>query len=214
MLTKREFVKQAAAVVTAAIAVPAVSQAPFDVVVYNDWHPQAQAFAANLSERGVRALAVQHVSDFRPESGRAGAEPVPVSILTYQLVYSRNLQFRISRNRELLFQALIDRSRTLLNLQRVRFWRDFSTSCTAWMPASLAKTNVEQVRMRRVLSASFDPLSRPQLGGGQPGGSEMLRRAGQVSPSERQGECASGSTNTEAADRASVRVIGSIPSLR
>ena len=59
MLTKREFVKQAAAVVTAAIAVPAVSRAPFDVVVYNDWHPQAQAFAADLSERGVRTLAVK-----------------------------------------------------------------------------------------------------------------------------------------------------------
>jgi hypothetical protein len=59
MLTKRDFVKQAAAVVTAAIALPAVSQAPFDVVVYNDWYPQAQAFAADLSARGVRALAVQ-----------------------------------------------------------------------------------------------------------------------------------------------------------
>ena len=59
MLTKRDFVKQAAAVVTAAIAVPAVSRAPFDVVVYNDWHPQAQAFAADLSERGVRTLAVK-----------------------------------------------------------------------------------------------------------------------------------------------------------
>jgi hypothetical protein len=59
MLTKRDFVKQAAAVVTAAIALPAVSRAPFDVVVYNDWHPQAQAFAADLSEQGVRTLAVK-----------------------------------------------------------------------------------------------------------------------------------------------------------
>jgi hypothetical protein len=80
MLTKRDFVKQAAAVVTAAMAVPAapaapaapgvsaasavtaapaVSAAPFDVVVYNDWHPQAQAFAADLSERGARTLAVK-----------------------------------------------------------------------------------------------------------------------------------------------------------
>jgi hypothetical protein len=83
MLTKREFVKQAAAVVTAAVAVPAVSrvsamsrvtatsdaiaeaavspvpQDPFDVVVYNDWHPQAQAFAADLSERGARTFAVK-----------------------------------------------------------------------------------------------------------------------------------------------------------
>jgi hypothetical protein len=74
MLTKRDFVKRAAAVVTAAVvipaapvvsaapAVPAVStltEAPFDVVVYNDWHPQAQAFAADLSERGARPLAVK-----------------------------------------------------------------------------------------------------------------------------------------------------------
>ena len=59
MLTKRDFVKQAAAVVTAAIAVPAVSQAPFDVVVYNDWHPQARAFAADLSAQGVRTFAVR-----------------------------------------------------------------------------------------------------------------------------------------------------------
>ena len=59
MLTKRDFVKQAAAVVTAAIAVPAVSRAPFDVVVYNDWHPQAQAFAADLAAQGVRTLAVK-----------------------------------------------------------------------------------------------------------------------------------------------------------
>ncbi|HEX4676483.1 MAG TPA: hypothetical protein VH209_14205 [Steroidobacteraceae bacterium] len=68
MLTKREFVKQAAAVVTVAIAVPAVSaeaavslvaQAPFDVVVYNDWHPRAQAFSADLSARGVPTFAVK-----------------------------------------------------------------------------------------------------------------------------------------------------------
>ena len=58
-MTKREFVKQAAAVVTAAIAVPAVSLAPFDVVVYNDWHPQARAFAAGLSTQGVRTFAVK-----------------------------------------------------------------------------------------------------------------------------------------------------------
>jgi hypothetical protein len=59
MLTKRDFVKQAAAVVTAAVVVPAVSQASFDLVVYNDWHPQALAFAADLTKRGVRALAVK-----------------------------------------------------------------------------------------------------------------------------------------------------------
>ena len=39
---------------------------------------------------------------------------------TYQLEYSRNLQFQIGRNLEEVFQALIDRSRSLLNLQRVK----------------------------------------------------------------------------------------------
>jgi hypothetical protein len=79
MLTKREFVKQVALVATVAIAVPAVAapgdkriapggsaeaivspaaQDTFDVVVYNDWHPQARAFAADLSGRGARTLAV------------------------------------------------------------------------------------------------------------------------------------------------------------
>jgi hypothetical protein len=59
MLTKREFVKQAAAVVTAAVAVPALAKETFDVVVYNDWHPQAHAFAADLAKRGARKFAVQ-----------------------------------------------------------------------------------------------------------------------------------------------------------
>lgn len=68
--------------VTVAIAVPAVAAEPaeptgtagpaaaadagmspfatdtFDVVIFNDWHAQAQAFAADHAERGVRALAV------------------------------------------------------------------------------------------------------------------------------------------------------------
>lgn len=39
---------------------------------------------------------------------------------TYQLEYSRNLQFQTGQNLEEMFQALIDRSRSLLNLQRVK----------------------------------------------------------------------------------------------
>jgi hypothetical protein len=60
-LSKREFVKGAAAVVTAGLVLPGRSApATFAiVVVYNDWHRQAQTFAAALSERGAQALAVQ-----------------------------------------------------------------------------------------------------------------------------------------------------------
>ena len=39
---------------------------------------------------------------------------------TYQLEYSRNLQFQTGQSLEEVFQALIDRSRSLLNLQRVK----------------------------------------------------------------------------------------------
>jgi hypothetical protein len=39
---------------------------------------------------------------------------------TYQLEYSRNLQFQTGQKLEEVFQALIDRSRSLLNLQRVK----------------------------------------------------------------------------------------------
>jgi hypothetical protein len=59
MLSKRDFMKQAAAVTAAGFIMPAWSSAPFDAVVYNDWHPQAQAFAASLVGQGVRALAIQ-----------------------------------------------------------------------------------------------------------------------------------------------------------
>ena len=60
MLSKREFVKGAAAVVTAGLALPGRSApATFEIVVYNDWHRQAQTFAAALSGRGARAFAVQ-----------------------------------------------------------------------------------------------------------------------------------------------------------
>lgn len=60
-LSKREFVKGAAAVVTAGLVRPGRS-APASfavVVVYNDWHRQAETFATALSERGACALAVQ-----------------------------------------------------------------------------------------------------------------------------------------------------------
>jgi hypothetical protein len=82
MLSKRDFVKQAAVAGAAALVVPvrAVLLAPegtalvppvgaslappsadpaaFDVAAYNDLFPQARTFAAELSERGVRTLAV------------------------------------------------------------------------------------------------------------------------------------------------------------
>jgi len=39
---------------------------------------------------------------------------------TYQMEYSRNLQFQVGQQMEEVFQALIDRSRSLLNLNRVK----------------------------------------------------------------------------------------------
>jgi hypothetical protein len=39
---------------------------------------------------------------------------------TYQVEYSRNLQFQVGQEREEVFQALMDRSRSLLNLNRVK----------------------------------------------------------------------------------------------
>ena len=75
MWSKRDFVKGAAAVVTAGIVVPgraAVSATPpalaappapavpaVDVVVYNDWYRAAHSFAADLARRGALSLAVQ-----------------------------------------------------------------------------------------------------------------------------------------------------------
>jgi len=67
-LTKRDFVKGAAATVVVA----ATSQAAagptadagygatlaFDVVVYNEWFPQARTFADGLAARGARVLPV------------------------------------------------------------------------------------------------------------------------------------------------------------
>jgi hypothetical protein len=60
-VTKREFVKGAAAtvvVVATAHAVQITHAQTFDLVVFNDWFPQARAFAASFSEQGTRALAV------------------------------------------------------------------------------------------------------------------------------------------------------------
>jgi hypothetical protein len=78
-LSKRDFVKGAAASVVAVAATgrgaaassgavrpgraptagePALPGKEFDVVVYNDWFPQACAFADQHSEQGVRTLPV------------------------------------------------------------------------------------------------------------------------------------------------------------
>jgi hypothetical protein len=71
MWSKRDFVKGAAAVLTAGAIAPGRT-APFplaaphspaapavDVVVYNDWYPTAHTFAADLARQGARALPVQ-----------------------------------------------------------------------------------------------------------------------------------------------------------
>ena len=67
-LSKRDFVKGAAAVVAGSSLLGArgalASEVPaFDLVVYNDWFAQAHAFAARFSELGIRTL---------PVSGDAG----------------------------------------------------------------------------------------------------------------------------------------------
>src|ERR1700744_2669584 len=60
MLTKRDFMKRATAVVTAAVAIPGrAAEGPFDVVVYNGWHPKARAFAADSAAQGTRTFAVK-----------------------------------------------------------------------------------------------------------------------------------------------------------
>jgi hypothetical protein len=71
MWSKRDFVKGAAAVLTAGAVVPGRAAPPalatlhapavpaVDVVVYNDWYPTAHAFAADLARQGARALPVQ-----------------------------------------------------------------------------------------------------------------------------------------------------------
>lgn len=73
-LTKRDFVKGAAAAVAGsgllrahgalasgnreAPAARSERQPAFDVVIYNEWFPQARAFAAGFSERGTRTVPV------------------------------------------------------------------------------------------------------------------------------------------------------------
>jgi len=75
MLTKRDFVKSAAAavvatavvprgsaatdIVVATAVVPRGSAATDIVVVYNEWHPEAVAFARELSRRATQVLAIQ-----------------------------------------------------------------------------------------------------------------------------------------------------------
>jgi hypothetical protein len=58
-LTKRDFVKGAAAtVVVAAAASRVTSPSNFDIVVYNEWFQQARTFAEGLAAQGARDLAV------------------------------------------------------------------------------------------------------------------------------------------------------------
>jgi len=58
-LTKRDFVKGAAATVVIATAAARVrSSSRFDVVVFNEWFPQARTFAEGLAARGVRVLPI------------------------------------------------------------------------------------------------------------------------------------------------------------
>jgi len=66
LFSKRDFVKGAAAVVTAGVvmqgrgAASAVTElAAVDVVVFNDWYLPAQEFAAEHAKQGARALSVQ-----------------------------------------------------------------------------------------------------------------------------------------------------------
>lgn len=58
-LTKREFVKGAAATIVIATApTRARNSSKFDVVVYNEWFPQACTFADGLAAQGARVLPV------------------------------------------------------------------------------------------------------------------------------------------------------------
>ena len=62
-VSKRDFVKGAAAVVAAAAqvahALPRMAtNAPFDLIVFNDLFPQARSFAAGHSGPGARALPI------------------------------------------------------------------------------------------------------------------------------------------------------------
>jgi hypothetical protein len=57
-LNKRDFVKGAAAAAVVGSGF-LYWRRDFDIAVYNDWFPQARAFAAKLSERGTRVLPVE-----------------------------------------------------------------------------------------------------------------------------------------------------------
>jgi len=58
-LTKRDFVKAAAAtVVLAATAARVHGSSRFDAIVYNDWFPQARAFAEGLAPQSIHVLPV------------------------------------------------------------------------------------------------------------------------------------------------------------
>ncbi len=65
-LSKREFVKGAGSVALVAAGtvawgadLPRLRQPTFDVIVYNNWYPQACAFASTFDTQAIRALAVQ-----------------------------------------------------------------------------------------------------------------------------------------------------------
>jgi hypothetical protein len=58
-LTKRDFVKGAAAtVVITAAASRLRGSSRFDVVIYNEWFPQARTFADGLAAQGARVFSV------------------------------------------------------------------------------------------------------------------------------------------------------------
>jgi hypothetical protein len=57
-LSKRDFVKGAAATVVVAAASQVTRPPPFDVVVYNEWFPQARTFAARHCGQGTHVLPV------------------------------------------------------------------------------------------------------------------------------------------------------------
>jgi hypothetical protein len=57
-LTRRDFVKAAATVAFAGAVSRVRGSSRFDAVVYNDWFPQARAFADGLAAQGTHVLPV------------------------------------------------------------------------------------------------------------------------------------------------------------
>ena len=58
-VTKRDFVKAAAATIVIAAAASRVEgSSEFDAVVYNEWFPQARTFADGLAAQGARVLPI------------------------------------------------------------------------------------------------------------------------------------------------------------